>query len=147
MFAVVGTLLLATAVVVLAWAQLLYRQPKPPRWTEWEFPAVTVTLAILSLFALGIALLGQFVVTVNQQHLTQLDVALIALIIFGAVIAATSLRGRLARLHVTNREEAGTSAVAIRAHALSNTSGTEPSSNQPPRAPARGKRSRRRRAA
>ena len=147
MFAVVGTLLLATAVVVLAWAQLLYRQPKPPRWTQWELPAVTVTLAILSLFALVIALLGQFVVTVNQQHLTQLDVALIALIIFGAVIAFTSLRGRLVRLHAENREEAGTSAVAIRAHSSSNTSGAKPSPNQPPRAPAREKRSRQRRVA
>ena len=146
MLAVVGTLLLATSAVGLAWAQLLYRQPSAPRWTQWEFPALTVTLLILFSFALGIALLGQFVVTVDQQQLGLSGLGTIALFLLMGAIGFTRLRGRLKRLHAVDRAE-GEAVLAAAPAAPSESGGPEPNPTRPAHTPASGKRSRQRKAA
>ncbi len=146
MLAVVGTLLLATSAVALAWAQLLYRQPNPPRWTQWEFPTLTVTLLILASFALGLSLLGQFLATLDQQQLGLSGVGLIALFLVVGAIGFTRLRGRLKRLHAANQADGKAILAAVPA-APSESGGPEPNPTRPAHAPASGKRSRQRKAA
>jgi len=147
MDAVVGALFLATSGVVFAWACVKFRRPNPPRWTQREFPALTVTLAVLTFLSSGVAFLGRFVADFSEQSFGLAEAALIlvcAAVIVGSIILS---RERLSRLRAAARSQAEAGSAVTQLGAPSHVEGPEPATPSPPRTPARGKRPARRKVA
>lgn len=78
MYAVVGTLFLATAGVVSAWTYRQFRRPIRSRWTERELPIMAIALAELTLFTSGMTLFGRFLIDVAEQPIGLAEAAMIA---------------------------------------------------------------------
>lgn len=151
MYAVVGTLFLATAGVLSAWTCLQFRRPNPRRWTERELPALAITLAVLTLLWSGVALFGRFVADISDEPLGLAEAALIA--IFAAAFVVSIALFRASRRLLRRRRGRLPAATARR---LSASPGARPIRDLRPRrgapplqsrTPARGRRSEGREAA
>lgn len=88
MYAVVGTLFLATAGLISAWAYLQVRRPHPRRWTEREFPVLAIQLAVLMLLWSGVAFFARFLADISDRPFGLAEAALIA--IFAAVLIGSA---------------------------------------------------------
>jgi drug/metabolite transporter (DMT)-like permease len=55
MSAIIGTLLIASGIVMFSWSVLQYRRPNPPSWTRQENYAIGFSMAITAAFSLGFA--------------------------------------------------------------------------------------------
>ena len=67
MFAVLGVGLLAAAVLLFAWTYGQFQRPQPKAWTQGEFAAVSLTLAVTCLLAFSLASLGNFLVNLDTE--------------------------------------------------------------------------------
>lgn len=85
MYAVVGTLFLATAAVVSAWTYAQFRRVNRSRWTERELPVVAITLVELTLLIAGLELFGRYLADVAARPFGWAEAAM------SAVYAATLL--------------------------------------------------------
>lgn len=52
---VIGTLLLASGIILFSWSVLEFQRPRPPLWTKQENYSISFSVGITTLFSLGIA--------------------------------------------------------------------------------------------
>ncbi|MEX2616626.1 MAG: hypothetical protein WD767_11060 [Alphaproteobacteria bacterium] len=52
---IIGTLLTTMGIALFSWSVLEFQRPRPPLWTKQENYAISFSVAITALFALGIA--------------------------------------------------------------------------------------------
>ncbi len=100
MYAVVGTLCLATASVVSAWAYLQFRRANRGRWTENELPVTAITIVELTLVLCGMILFGRHLVDLADQPFGWMEAATIIAFASALLVSAALLR---ASWHVRRR--------------------------------------------
>jgi hypothetical protein len=100
----IGGLLVSVAIVTLAAVAPAFRSADPPQWTRRGWVGELVTLAIVCTLAIGVGYLGAGMIAAVQTGPDFLDVALLAGVLFVAVMFWRRLN---ARVH------AGASAVAV----------------------------------
>jgi hypothetical protein len=90
-----GGLLICAALLALAGSAVVFRSPNPPRWTAWS--GELITLAIVTLFALGLANLIAGASAAYEEGLRLADLGLLAAVLGGALLIwrRLDLRGRL----------------------------------------------------
>ena len=78
MTAAIGAALMASAIVVFAWAYGQYRRPNPASWTLSESATVATTLIMMSLLTFGLGFVVRALLDVNSTAMGVTDLALIA---------------------------------------------------------------------
>jgi len=81
MYAVVGTLFLALAVLLFAIVMLASRKPNPSAWTTYTLTHEVVAIGTVSLGGFGTAFVGQSAASLKEQPLTAIHWILIASIL------------------------------------------------------------------
>jgi len=81
MYAVVGALFLALAVLVFSIVMLASRKPNPSAWTTYTLTHEVVAIGTVSLGGFGTAFVGQSVASLKEQPLTAIHWILIASIL------------------------------------------------------------------
>jgi hypothetical protein len=79
-----GGLLISAALLALAAAATVFRSPNPPRWTAWS--GELITLAIVTLFALGLANLIAGASDAYERGPRLADLGLLAVVLVGALV-------------------------------------------------------------
>lgn len=93
MIAPIGAVLMASAIVVFAWAYGQYRRPAPARWTVSEGITVALVMFMMSLLTFGMGMIVRAVLDSNTLSMRLLDVA----IMVGAFVVALALVPLLTR--------------------------------------------------
>ncbi len=52
---IIGTLLIASGIILFSWSVLEFQRPQPPLWTKQENYAISFSVGITTLFSLGTA--------------------------------------------------------------------------------------------
>ena len=84
MIAAIGACLMASAIVVFAWAYGQYRRPAPARWTVSEGITVALVMVMMSLLAFGFGMIVRAAVNTDTLSMRLLDIA----IMVGAFVVA-----------------------------------------------------------
>jgi hypothetical protein len=146
MVAVVGTLLLALATLLLGWAMIEYRRPNPGRWTQAETPALAILFTTMGLLIFGVGELARFLIPLGEVRLGAVEAALIAAIVAAAWAGVLALRARWRRLTATGRTVAEDQSKVAVFPLGSSGEGSDPG-KRPPRPLGGGRRAGRRKAA
>lgn len=93
MTAAIGAALMASAVVVFAWAYGQYRRPNPASWTQSESATVGITLGMMSLLTFGLGTVIRALINAESSAIGIMDLALVA----GAFAVAFALVPALTR--------------------------------------------------
>lgn len=112
MYAVVGTLLTALAVLGFTIVVLATRKPNPPAWVGYTLTHEFVAIGTVSLGSFGIALVVQSIALLIKQPLTATatDVIFIALILVAFTFAWMRLRVRATLAEYARQKENATQA-------------------------------------
>lgn len=92
MYVVIGTLLIALAVLGFTVAVLATRKPNPPAWNRYTLAHEFVAVAAVSLVSFGFALVAESIALLKQNALTTMDVILTALILVAFSVIWKRLR-------------------------------------------------------
>lgn len=89
---ILGVVFVAAAGLALAILVPAFRAPEPPRWTQSKFLGEAITVGIVGAFALGIANLVAGAYRASQSGIGLWELALVAGVSLGAVVAWRALR-------------------------------------------------------
>jgi hypothetical protein len=150
---VVGTLLLAAAILMFGWAMVEYRRPNPSGWTQAEIAAEVIVLFTTALLAFGVGYLVRFLLAFKELHpgvtevvLIGAEVVLIGVIVFLTWLGLRGLRARQRRLAFSAKEEPGDQSNIV-SFAPTSSTGTPDPGQSPPLSFGGGRRARKRKAA
>ena len=73
MIAPIGAVLMASAVIVFAWAYGQYRRPTPAGWTESEGLTVVLVLFMMSLLTFGLGMIVRAVISTESLAMGALE--------------------------------------------------------------------------
>lgn len=90
----IGGLLAGGALLVIVILTPIFRRPTPPRWVTWPLAGELVTVAIVSVLALGVGCVGVGAIQVWQQGLDLVQIGLFAASIAAVVVARRWLKAR-----------------------------------------------------
>jgi small-conductance mechanosensitive channel len=143
---VVGTLLLAAAILLFGWTMVEFRRPEPRRWARAETSGIALLCITMSLFAFGTGYLVRFVLSLNELRLDMGEVAAIGAVLIALWLGLLGLRAHRRRIAISDCA-AGEAPSAI----VEFPSGSSPPNTDHGIGPSRpvggGKRARRRKAA
>jgi len=114
MYAVVGTLFLALAVLGFAVMLLISRRPNPPAWIQSTLAQEIIAISTVSLVGFGFGFAFQSFELLGKQPPTTTQLILIALIVIGFLIAWMRLKVR-ATLANYERQASGVETAAVTA--------------------------------
>ena len=132
MYAVVGTLFVALAVLGFTVLMLASRKPSPPAWTSYTLTHEIVAIGTVSLGGVGIALVIQSIGLFIQQPPTALHVILVASILLVFVVVWRRLRVRATLAEYARQTKGATpSEPASRPALVPDVAGPSPVTNTP----------------
>jgi len=77
MYPAIGSVFLASAIILFSWTYGQYRRPNPSPWTQSEWVAVSFTLFIILLFTLGVGSVITVLSSIHSLTTGALEVAII----------------------------------------------------------------------
>lgn len=143
MYAVVGTLCIALAVLGFTVVVLAARRPRPPAWTRYTLTHELVTMSAVALVGFGIASVVQSIGLVRQQPPTAMQVMLIASIVVVFAVAWKLLRVEATLAEYARETESATQPAEPIAQPgfvpsiAETSSGSEPTTPEDPSSPTR----------
>jgi small-conductance mechanosensitive channel len=127
---IIGTLSVAIAAVLFAWAYVQYRRPSPRRWTSRDSISNTISLALVAAFAFGLAFLGRFAIAVGQDDLGLLPIGVALAIVIASAAFIGALRAQWRRINLEARRGSEGSATAL---GTAGAAANDPGPGLPPR--------------
>jgi hypothetical protein len=86
-----GGLLTCAAVLALAALAVVFRSPNPPRWTASYWAGELISVGLVTLFALGLAMLVAGAVGAYREGLQLVELGLLAAVLLAALLIWRSL--------------------------------------------------------
>lgn len=130
----IGGLLAGAALLAIVILAPLFRRPEPPRWTTYQLVGELITVAIVSLLALGIGSIGAGLVEAFRDGADAVQLGLFAASLAAVVAVWRWLNARTA-LAASATEAASGQGVSRPAGAPLGTAANEPGRPTPPKRP------------